>query len=143
MQKKYKIKLVDALVSGSAVPIAKLSLNNTDYYVLIDSGSAINAVKAAILQQESISSTLSTYKLVGLTGTTERPLKQSCIENLRLDKYQFRRTDLWFILPELSIPKAKLLSGGTVPVDFIIGTDFMMRHKAILDYKKRTLTFWE
>lgn len=143
MRKKHKIKLVDALVAGNEVPIVKLSLNSTDYYALIDSGSAINIVKETVLEKESIPCTVGKHKLIGLTGATEQPLKQSLIQNLHLNNYQFRQTDLWFILPELSIPKAKLFSGDIVSVDFILGNDFLMAHKAVLDYKSRTLTFVE
>lgn len=141
MGKKYRIKLVDAFVGGCAVPLVRLYLNETAYYALIDSGSTINVAKEAVLQQESIPSILGNYKLAGLTGTTEQPLKQSRIEGLFLNGYNFSQTDLWFILPELSIPKAKLLSGDIASVDFILGNDFMLKHRAVLDYKKRILTF--
>lgn len=97
------------------------------FYFLIDTGASVSAIKKSSIQNGMKVSKNEKIKINGIGGS---------VSSCGSVEMKFRMNDVWleqaFVVIEDFINEA----------DGIIGTDFLARYSAIIDFEKLTLSIW-
>jgi len=131
-----KITFVRLKLSKTNHLLCKARLNGTAAVLLIDTGASSSCIHSALQEQFNLEIN---GKSFDAAGAGEGKMKATQTKKCALHLGRHRMEDLAFILLDLTHVNQTLQTQGAHPVDGILGADFFIQNKVVIDYGKRKL----
>jgi len=131
-------KISNIRMRSISKPIVRAEINGKKAFFLIDTGSSVSLINSSELKHFDLraANLNDRRKAVGFNGDKEWMKKVVNAELILGEHFTYRD----FYSMDLDVIVSSIQKETNMRISGIIGTDFLKRHRSIIDYNKRYLT---
>jgi len=133
------LQIIDLNADGFH-PLVDITLDGNSFTLVVDTGASKTALDRALLLSTNKNVTLNTNESLSTgLGTNTMQSYTTMIDNLRIGGLHITGFEVAVLdLSTINIAYAQM---GHPEVLGVLGGDLLMRHKAVIDYGKKTISF--